>query len=433
MPKQKVPDIDFEFWVIDELSDLFAGDKIYINKEYQRGDIWTYKQKIELIRSINNRYSIGVIVLFINDNNKFEILDGQQRLLTIKQYLEDELDLTNTEIVKEIVKYSELKKKDKALLNAYCVYYIKLKSHDPDTKEEDIVQTFLRLQEGTPLNKAEKLNAHRGKFKDTFRDIRETHPIFDYLGKEKRFRWRQLAAELLMLELESDFKNRVFPSLDLPSMLKVVKEYETNISASKIRLLRSNLDFLYNSLNILLTAFKPSELISFYLLISYLRKMKASNVNLVNEFAGFAEEFLRNLHMFSMYDIKPPVGMPKKRFDLYKSYKNAAKLMTTRESIKKRVDILLKEYNRLHPTITKDPKRLYDTEQKRTLYFRQKGKCAWCGRTMSFSFTSGHHIFAHAEGGVTDDLSKAVLLHENCHKQVEKQISKGKEPVFLFA
>ena len=429
MPKQKVPDIDFKLWVIAELPDLFADDKIYINEEYQRGDIWKDNQKLELIRSINNRYSIGAIVLFINDANKFEILDGQQRLITIKHYLEDNLNLTNT----DIIKYSELQKQDKTLLDAYCVYYIRLKSHDPDTKEEDTVQTFLRLQEGTPLNKAEKLNAHRGKFKDAFRDIRETHSIFDYLGKEKRFRWRQLAAELLMLELKSDFKNRVFPSLDLPSMIAVIKEYETNISANKINLLRSNLDFLYNSLNVLLTAFKPSELVSFYLLISYLRKMKAANVNLVNEFAGFAEEFLKNLHMFSIYDAKPPVGMPKKRFDLYKSYKYEAKLMTTPESIKKRFDILLSEYNRLHPIITKDPQRLYDTEQKRTLYFRQKGKCPWCGKKMRFSFTSGHHIFAHAEGGVTGDLSKAVLLHENCHKQVEKQISKGKEPVFIFA
>ncbi len=429
MPKQKVPDIEFKLWVIAELPDLFAGDKIYINKEYQRGDIWTYNQKLELIKSINNQYSIGVIVLFINDDNKFEILDGQQRLITIMQYLEDRLNLTNT----DIVKYSELNKQDKTLFDAYCVYWIRLKSQDPDSKEEDIVQTFLRLQEGTPLNKAEKLNAQRGKFKDTFRDIRETHPIFEYFGEEKRFRWRQLAAELLMLELKSDFRNRVFPSLDLPSMLKVVKEYETNISASKIRALRSNLDFLYSSLNVLLTAFKPSEVVSFYLLISYLRKMKAANANLANEFAGFAEEFLRTMHMFSIYDIKPPQGMSKKRFDLYKSYKNAAKLMTTPESIKKRFDIILSEYNRLHPTIMKDPKRLYDTEQKRTLYFRQKGKCAWCGRTMSFSFTSGHHIFAHGEGGVTDDLSKAVLLHENCHKQVEKRISKGEEPIFMFA
>ncbi len=429
MLKQRIPNIEYDRWVIAELPELFRTEKIYIDKEYQRGDIWTYSQKVELIRSINNGYAIGVLVLLVNDDNKFEILDGQQRLITIRQYLEGSLNLDNT----NLVKYCDLGKQDETLFNAYPIFFLKLKSYSADTKEEDIVQTFLRLQEGTPLNKAEKLNAYRGKFKDAFREIRESNPVFDYLGKEKRFRWRQLAAELLMLELESDFQNKIFPSLDLPSMIKVVKEYESDISIRKVQAVKSNLNFLNNSLNVLLTAFKPSELISFYLLISYLRKMKADNVNLINEFSEFAEEFLKTLHMFSIYDIEPPPGMPKKLFDLYKSYKNAAKVMTTPVSIKSRFEIILEEYNRWQPIILKDPKRLYDVEQKRTLYFRQKGLCAFCGRNMIFSFSSGHHIIAHGMGGKTDDLDKAVSLHENCHRQVEKQVQKGKTPIFLFA
>ncbi|GAG08688.1 unnamed protein product, partial [marine sediment metagenome] len=264
-----------------------------------------------LIRSIENRYSIGVLVLFINANSQYEILDGQQRLLTIKQYLEDKIDLSNT----DIKKYSELNTQEKALLDAYCIFYLKLKSHHPQSKEEDIVQTFLRLQEGTPLNKAEKINAHRGKFKKIFRDTRETHPVFKYLGKEKRFRWRQLSAELLTLELESDFDNKVFPSLDLPSMINVIKKYERNISTRKVRLFKSNLDYLNNSLNMILTAFQPREFIAFYLLISYLRRKKADNKSLVNEFAEFAKQFLENLNRFSIYDDKPPTGMPKDLFD----------------------------------------------------------------------------------------------------------------------
>lgn len=429
MPKQRIPDIDWDDWVIAELPELFSNKEIYINKEYQRGDIWTHTQKIELIKSINNSYSIGVIVLFINEHNQYEILDGQQRLLTIKQYLNGELELSGT----ELIKYSGLSTKERTHFDDYSIYYIKLKSHNPTTREEDIIQTFLRLQEGTPLNKAEKLNAHRGKFKNTFRQVREGHPIFEYLGKEKRFRWRQLTAELLTLELESDFKNKVFPSLDLPSMLDVVKRYETKISGTKVNTFKANLNFLHESLNVILTAFKPGEVISFYLLLSYLRKMKAGNVELINEFSEYATAFLKNLHMFSIYDVKPPQGMTKKLFDLYKTYKLEAKVMTTSDSISKRFDIMLSEYNRLHPIIMKDPKRLFDVEQKRTLYFRQQGQCAYCGRKMSFSLSSGHHILQHSEGGKTADLSKAVLLHENCHKYVEKQVSKGKQPVFLYA
>ncbi len=423
MPKQTVPDIAFDKFVVTEIRAHFDADKIYINQEYQRGDIWKPRQKIELIRSAFNRYSIGVLVLFINERGQFEILDGQQRLLTIKQYLDGKLDVSKT----EIPPYAALTLQDRALLDAYCVFYLRLKSHDPDTKEEDIVQTFLRLQEGTPLNKAEKINAHRGEFKDTFVDVRENHPLFSFLGPERRFRLRQLAAELLMLELETDFKNLVFPNLDLETLIKTAKKYERDISSNKLRFFHGNLDYLHNSLNVLLTAFQPAELISFYLLVSYLRRNKADNSNLVNELAAFALDFLQNLNAFSMYDTTPPPTMREEDFRTYLSYKLLAKKMTLADSIKSRFNMILGEFSKRQPYIHKDEERLHDVEQKRTLFFRQRGLCGFCHKPMNFRGASSHHVIGHSEGGSTDDLKNAVLFHEPCHRRFERQKEKQRQ------
>ncbi len=420
MPKQTVPSIDFDNFTFNQIPELLESRKIKINYDYQRGDIWKSSQKIDLIKSIISSYSIGVLVLFINDDKQYEILDGQQRLLTIAQYINDKLDISQT----DIPKYSELDKRDKTLLDAYCVFYLKLKSYDPETKEEDIVQTFLRLQEGTPLNKAEKISAYRGKFKDTFREIRETHKLFVALGKDKRFRWRQLAAEMLLIELEGDFDNKVFPDLDLPSLVTASKKYEKTISRNKVRNFNGNLDFLYNGLNIILTAFTPRETIAFYLLVSYLRKHKADNENLQNELSEFTLEFLKNLNSFSIYDIEPPEGISLDVFNTYKQYKQESKILTSGSSLRNRLNIMLEEFNRLHPYITKDPNRLHDAEQKRILYFRQKGLCAECGKEMSFKLTSSHHGIAHRKGGRTDDLENAVLLHEKCHQKLEEKLKK---------
>ncbi|MBX2968468.1 MAG: DUF262 domain-containing protein [Cyclobacteriaceae bacterium] len=428
MPKQTVPDIDFNKFVIAELPELFKDKKIKINYEYQRGDIWKRRQQIELINSINKRYSIGVIVLFVNDNEQFEILDGQQRILTIKKYLEDKLELSDT----DIIPYNELGVQDKALLNAYCVYYLKLKSHDPETKEEDIVQTFLRLQEGTPLNKAEKINAYRGVFKDAFRRTREEHSIFSYFGTEKRFRFRQLAAELLTIELEGDFKNKIFPSLDQETLIKTIKKYEKSVSAKKLKFFIGNLDFLVSSLNYLLTGFKIREVVSFYLLVSYLRHNRAGNEELKNELAEFAKLFLQKLNSFSIYDIKPPKGITRKEFDDYKAYKQEAKVLTTPESIKARLEILISEFDRLHGIIIKDPERLHDTEQKRALFFRQQGLCGQCRKPLDFKNSTSHHIIAHSKGGQTSNLSNAVLLHEKCHSNLEATLRKSKGQGKLF-
>ena len=422
MVKQKVPDIDFKWFALGDIPDLFTQNKVKINSEYQRSYMWKQSQKIELIRSIQNSYSIGVLVLFINSEDQHEILDGQQRLLAIKEYIEGKLDLTNS----GVIKYSDLTPTDKRLLDAYCIYYLKLKGFEEETQEEDITQTFIRLQEGTPLNKAEKINAYRGKFKDTFRKLRQEHNFFQLLCKDKRFRWRLLAAEFLLLELESDFENKIFPDLSLPKFKEALEKYKENISDKKIKFLTGNLDFLQTSLNIMLSALQPRELVSFYVLISYLRRDKADNSNLMNEFENFAEDFLKNLNSFSIYDSQAPAGMADGLFKEYRKYKEEARKATTADSITARFEFLLKEFKRMCPYIEKDKDRLHDTEQKRTLYFRQKGICPECSKKFRFEEGTSHHIVAHSKGGKTDDLEKANLLHKKCHEKLEKKIENAK-------
>ena len=78
----------------------------------------------------------------------------------------------------------------------------------------------------------------------------------------------------------------------------------------------------------------------------------------------------------------------------------------------------------MHPLLVKDPKRLHDAEQKRILYFRQKGICKECGKEMRYQGSSSHHEIAHSAGGRTDDLAHAVLLHERCHAKLEKRLRK---------
>ncbi|RJP72731.1 MAG: DUF262 domain-containing protein [Candidatus Abyssobacteria bacterium SURF_17] len=423
MPRQKVPDIEFNHFVLGQINDLFAQEKIYINPAYQRGDIWKHSQKIELIRSIESGYSIGVLVLFLNDLGKYEILDGQQRLLAIKKYLDGTLDLTET----EFTAYQDLERRERIHTDAYCIYYLKLKSHDTESREEDIVQTFLRLQEGTPLNKAEKISAHRGAFKDAFKEAGDASELFKRMSGDKRFRLRLLAAEMLLLELEGDFENKIFPSLELQSFISAIKTYKKRVPPSKLRFYMANLDLLHISLNYLLTALKPSEALALYLLVSYLRKHKAGNQNLPNEISAFAKEFLKKLNSFSIYDKEAPKGMPGEIFQKYRAYKFAAKVMTTPESLKSRFEMILGEFARLKPHIEKDPKRYHDEEQKRELFFRQEGLCAHCGKPMDFRKSTADHVVSHGEGGKTDDLSNAQLLHERCHQKLEKSRRKQRK------
>jgi hypothetical protein len=170
---------------------------------------------------------------------------------------------------------------------------------------------------------------------------------------------------MLLIELEGDFDRLLFPNIDLPSLIQASKKNEKSISPSKVKSFKSNLEFLDKSLNIILTALTPREAIAFYLLVSCLRKKKANNSKLHDEVAEFAREFLKNLNSFSLYDEKPPSGMDKKLFIAYRNFKQESKILTTGDSLQKRLEIMLKEFDRLQAIIVKDPKRLHDAEQKR--------------------------------------------------------------------
>ena len=60
--------------------------------EYQREHVWTTKDKIALIDSIFNNIDIGKFVFFLLDYGSdvfYEILDGKQRLSTLRDFYED--------------------------------------------------------------------------------------------------------------------------------------------------------------------------------------------------------------------------------------------------------------------------------------------------------------------------------------------------------
>lgn len=93
--------------------------------------------------------------------------------------------------------------------------------------------------------------------------------------------------------------------------------------------------------------------------MSFLRRNKADNSKIVNEFRSFAEDFMKNLNSFSVYDSFPPEGFDEDLFFEYKKYKEEARKATSSDSIEYRFNFLLKEFKRLYPFIKKEKKITY--------------------------------------------------------------------------
>ncbi len=67
----------------------FTERMLYVNRKYQRKLVWSVKEKQSLIDSIIKKYPIPLILLAETDNNKYEIIDGMQRLNAIFSFIDN--------------------------------------------------------------------------------------------------------------------------------------------------------------------------------------------------------------------------------------------------------------------------------------------------------------------------------------------------------
>lgn len=73
---------------IMEAYEAYRNNKLFINRRYQRKLVWSQQEKKDLIESILLQYPIP-LVLLASQNDKYEIIDGMQRLNAIFGFIEN--------------------------------------------------------------------------------------------------------------------------------------------------------------------------------------------------------------------------------------------------------------------------------------------------------------------------------------------------------
>ena len=122
---------------------------------YQRdADQWDLRKKSLFIESVLNNLTVPAFFLCENAHGKTEVIDGQQRLTTLRQYFQDEFAISDSEDIDYLTpqsvqykgkKFSSLPQKLKDGFNDYILSIINLpKNMDLSTK----LEVFRRINEG---------------------------------------------------------------------------------------------------------------------------------------------------------------------------------------------------------------------------------------------------------------------------------------------
>lgn len=193
---------------MDMRAEKRALDKIYKRRDryeipdWQREEVWPRKKKQALIDSILRGWKLPkfYFVKTSSDPNEYEVVDGQQRLLAIFDFLDNELPLTSE--TAERVKATHYKDLSEALTDSFDDYEIEF-DEITNGDDEELREFFQRLQEGLPLTSSEKLNSVPSKLRDFCKKLVK-HDFFakKVSAGDKRYAHFDIVTKVAVLEIE---------------------------------------------------------------------------------------------------------------------------------------------------------------------------------------------------------------------------------------
>jgi len=171
---------------IFELYRRYQRGDLNLDPEFQRNYVWDDKRASLLVESVLLEIPIPVIYLAEEDDGKFTIIDGQQRLRSFFRFINNDFKLRKLRVLsdfdgktfKTLDKDSQTKVEDATLRTIE----IRKETH-PDVKFE----IFERLNVGSvKLNDQELRNCiYRGKYNNLIKELSENRDFLLLLGLDE--------------------------------------------------------------------------------------------------------------------------------------------------------------------------------------------------------------------------------------------------------
>lgn len=162
------------------------NEDLELQPDFQRGEVWSYSKKQKLIDSILRGWHIPPIhVIETKDSAKQEVLDGQQRLVAIRDFANGKVRVDgraepfDDEILKlNQMHYSDLPGFFRRRFDQFTIRVIRIS----DFKPSEPAELFFRLNQPVSLTTAEQRNAFFGQ---TRHQIRELVQAMAFYGLDK--------------------------------------------------------------------------------------------------------------------------------------------------------------------------------------------------------------------------------------------------------
>lgn len=271
---------DLEIISISKLYKMYKQGEIDDAPYYQRySELWSPEKKRMLIDTIINGYDMPKFYFHyimsssnkLNTTNKqYAIIDGKQRINTLIEFLDGVLELDesvkqldNPELSFNKVTYKTISTKSeywqvKENIDKFQLDIIHITTDEFDRVEE----MFLRLNEGVPVNNAEKRNSIGGFL---IEEVNTLVKDFEFFTKKVRFGNKRMEHQDLVLKLcliEHSDKLESFTKKNMDNLVKHFKPKKNSTSTEKFKLKAdtiSLLDIVKGRLEVLSNVFDEKD------------------------------------------------------------------------------------------------------------------------------------------------------------------------------
>ncbi|HEX6497765.1 MAG TPA: DUF262 domain-containing protein [Micromonosporaceae bacterium] len=190
------------------IADDIRRGRLKLEVEYQRKYVWDQGKASRLIESLLLNVPIPVCYFAEDESGNYEVIDGLQRLTTIRDYLNDDFGLTGVSVLRELdgLRFSDLAPRDQRRLENRTIRCIVVteESH-PDIKFD----VFERLNTGAASLTAQELRncLYRGTFNDHLKQMAEMPSFLRLMGTSSNRRMEHEELILRFLALTADLSS----------------------------------------------------------------------------------------------------------------------------------------------------------------------------------------------------------------------------------
>lgn len=420
---------------------------LYVNPEYQRGQVWTLAQKKRLVDSVLRGYPIPLFYLHHiskevagHKREDFEIIDGQQRITALYEYREGNFKLFDPGADAEEAQFPAF------IQEQPCPWAGKRFEELTPQLQQQMLSTklatvlietgvsneardlFIRLQAGMPLNSQEKRDAWPGNFTEYVLKVAGKpelpkypgHDFFKNVMKAKqrnRGEFRQLAAQIVMLYQTRRETGR-FCDINREA---IDVFYYKNLDFDSNGLEAKRFSQILDTLTRLLGDGKRKkvighEAISLVLLVD----------SLWDDYTrSWEKQFADAFDVFKMKVAEATKQRREQPTEYWLSYGQWTRANSDRAaSIEARHKFFAEKMHAALKPQLKDPLRIFGQLEREIIYLRDRKQCQapGCGAEALWADVEIHHVEQHSAGGPTT-LANGAVVHKHCHPKGSKGVA----------